>query len=341
MRPRSVRAVIIVAAFCSLAASGPGASGQTEGATVKASDLRSTQTAKPDLETVGESKDDRYRIGYQDKLQIQVVRHPELNIVTSVDASGTVNIPRLERPVVAVCKTERELASEIEAAFAKDYLRNPQVYVTAIEQRSQAFAVIGAVEKPGSYFINRKVRLLELLAYAGGPSKEAGTRVIVARTGSTSNCKTDEDAAMDPDEMNLVSYKLDDVLEAKENLVMRPGDVVSVLKADVIYVYGNVKKQGQVPIRQPITLTQAIASAEGLLPAARKDIIRILRQKPGSMDREELVYNLKEIDTRKTEDPFLQPNDVVAVSLDKTKSIMNSIGKSLTQGIPNILYRVP
>ena len=46
-------------------------------------------------------------------------------------------------------------------------------------------------------------------------------------------------------------------------------------------------------------------------------------------------------DTRKVQDPFLEPNDVVAVSEDRAKSIINSIGKSLTQGIPTILYRVP
>ena len=233
------------------------------------------------------------------------------------------------------------MANEIAAAYEKDYLRNPQVKVVAVEQRSQAFAVIGAVEKPGNFLINRKVRLLELLAVAGGPSKEAGTRLIVVRTGSTSNCKMNEEPQSDPDDLAWTDYKVDDVLQAKENPVMRPGDIVSILKMDVVYVYGHVKKQGQVPIRQPLTLTQALASAEGLNPAAKKDSIRILRQKPGTLEREELVYNLKEIDARKVEDPYLQPNDVVAVSEDKAKSILNSIGKSLTQGIPTILYRIP
>lgn len=288
-----------------------------------------------------EPKDDRYRIGYQDTIEVQVFRHPDLTQRVSVNSNGTINLFRLATPIIAVCKTESELAADIAKAYEKDYLRNPEVKVFAVEQRSQAFAVIGAVEKPGSYYINRRIRLLELLAQAGGPSKEAGTRMLVARTGSTSNCKINEDSPAESDDITLMDFKIDDVLQAKQNLVMRPGDIVSVLDADVVYVYGNVKRQGQVPIKQPITLTQAIASSEGLLPAAKKDNIRILRQKPGSLEREELVYNLKDIDSRKAEDPFLQPNDVVAVSEDKTKSILYSIGKSLTTGLPNVFYRFP
>ena len=339
MGSKNIRAVVFVAVLCllSLPAATSGIAQAPETVKTSASVPQDSAALLP----ATEQKDDPYRIGYQDTVEIQVFRHPELTQRVSVNPNGTINLFRLPSPVVAVCKTIRELANDVAAAYEKDYLRNPEVNIVPVEQRSQSFAVIGAVEKPGSYMINRKVRLLELLAAAGGPSKEAGTRLIVARTGSTSNCKLPEDQSADADDLALMDFKLDDVLQAKQNLVMKPGDIVSVLKTDVVYVYGHVNKQGQVPIRQPITLTQAIASAEGLEPAAKRDTIRILRQKPGTLDREELVFNLKEIDSRKVADPYLQPNDVVAVSEDKTRSILNSIGKSLTQGIPTILYRVP
>jgi polysaccharide export outer membrane protein len=286
-------------------------------------------------------EEERYRIGFQDKLEIQVFRHPDLTQRVSVNANGTINLFRLPAPIVAVCKTERELADEIAAAYRKDYLRNPEVNVVAVEQRSQSYAVIGAVEKAGVYFISRPIRLLELLAQAGGQTDKAGSRVAVARTGSTSNCKINENSADGLEDMTLMYFNLRDILEGKENLVMLPGDIVSVLDADIIYVYGDVNKQGQVVMKEPITLTQAIASAEGLMSAAEKDNVRVLRQKSGSLEREEFVYNLKEIDKGKVADPFLEPNDVVAVGRDQTKSILNSIGRSLTNGIPSIFYRVP
>ena len=296
----------------------------------------------PTAFTGGQTKDERYRIGFQDKLDIQVFRHPELGQSVNVNSNGTINLFRLNTPLVAVCKTERELANDVADAYRKDYLRNPEVNVTATEKLSQAFAVIGAVEKPGNYFISRRVRLLELLAHAGGPSKEAGSRVLVARTGSTSNCKlNDTSTAPNDDDVALLDFKISEVMEGKQNLVMQPGDIVSVMDADVVYVYGNVNRQGQVIIKEPITLTQALASSEGLKPATKKDRVRILRQKPGSLERDEFVYDLNEIDKRKVDDPFLQPNDIVAVSEDRTKSILNGIRNSLTQGASSIFYRIP
>ncbi|MEP6849233.1 MAG: polysaccharide biosynthesis/export family protein [Acidobacteriota bacterium] len=292
--------------------------------------------------SAADSSDERYKIGYQDTLDIQVFRHPELNRRVSVDTNGTIQLFRLDLPITAVCKTEAELASDIAKAYEKDYLRNPEVNVVAVEQKSQSVSVIGAVEKPGSFFINRRVRLLELLAFAGGPkADEAGTRLLVARTGSRSNCQTGGMQPSDSDAVELLDFKIRDVQAGKETLWMQPGDVVSVLKADVVYMYGNVIKQGAVKISEPLTLTQAIVLAEGLKSATKTDNIRVIRTKPGTSEREEKVYDLNLIGKGKMPDPFLEPNDIVAISEDKTKSIINNIGKSLTQGIPSIFYRIP
>lgn len=302
-------------------------------------------TTKPATSTdslaLAGSKDERYRIGFQDRLEVHVARHPDLTQRVDVNQNGTINLFRLKEPVVAICKTERELANDVAEAYRKDYLRNPEVNIIAVEQRSRAFAVMGAVEKPAQYMVNRRVRLLELLALAGGPSKDAGTRIVVARMGSTSACQMGEPVTAPTDEIPVLNFRLSDVLQAKENIVMRPGDVVIMMDADVIYVYGNVNKQGQIQIKEPLTLTQALASAEGLKAASDKGKIKVLRQKPGSMDREEFIYNLDDITKRKVPDPFLEPNDVVAVNTDKTKEIFQTIGRSLTNGIPSLFLRVP
>ena len=283
--------------------------------------------------------EERYRIGYQDRLSVQVFRHPELNQTVEVNPNGTITLFRLEEPVVAVCKTERELADDIAKAYQKDYLKNPEVNLVVAEQRSQSFAVIGAVTKPANYIINRRVRLLELLAFAGGPSKDAGSRLVVARTGSTANCKRGEGNTVD--EYSYTSFRLRDVLAAKENPEMKPGDVVSVLEADSVYVYGNVVKQGPVVFKEPITLMQAISSAEGVRPAAKKDKIRVFRQKAGSVDRDELIFDLDKIAKRAAPDPYLEASDIVAVSEDQAKGILQTIGRTLTGGLPSVFYRIP
>ncbi|MER3632340.1 MAG: hypothetical protein C4325_09390 [Blastocatellia bacterium] len=68
--------------------------------------------------------EERYRIGYQDRIAIQVFRHPELSQTVEVNTNGTITLFRLNEPIVAVCKTERELADAIAEAYRKDYLRN-------------------------------------------------------------------------------------------------------------------------------------------------------------------------------------------------------------------------
>ena len=168
---------------------------------------------------------------------------------------------RLKTPLMAVCKTEDDLAADIAAAYQANFIKEPQVKVTVAEQKSESIGVIGAVERPGNFFISHRVHLLELLAIAGGPNKEAGTRLIVARTGSTSNCRETTDVAAS-ESIEILSFKIRDIQEGKQSLWMKPGDVVSVLDADIVYVYGNVNEQGSVKIREPITLTQAIVSAE-------------------------------------------------------------------------------
>jgi polysaccharide export outer membrane protein len=282
-------------------------------------------------------QDDKYRIGFRDKLSVQVFRHGDLSQTVIVNPNGTINLFRLPEPIMAVCKTERELANDIAAAYRKDYLKNPEVNVIAVEQMSQSFAVMGAVEKPGNYFINRKVRLLELLAFAGGPSKEAGSSVVVVRTGATSTC---DQTAIGPDQpVGLFDYRIRELQEGKVDLIMQPGDIVSMMPADIVYVYGNVNEQGQVEMKQQMTLTQAIVSAKGIRPATQKDKVRLFRQKPGTTERTETIYDLNAINKGTVPDPVLQPNDIVAVSEDKTKAVFSGIARSFLQGVGGVWYR--
>lgn len=298
-----------------------------------------TPTTPSDTAFAGIADDkDRYRIGLRDVLDIQVYLHPDLSQRAPVSPAGTITLFRLDAPIVAVCKSELELAAEISAAYKKKFIKDPQVKVVVADQKSQAVGVMGAVTTPGYYYVNRRVHLLEILAQAGGPNKESGTRLIVARTGSNSNCKQSTDN--DPD-VSVIGFKIRDVQEGKETFWMEPGDIVSVLDADVVYIYGNVHQQGAIRIRENITLTQAIVSAEGLKPAAKKDKVRILRQKPGSLEREELVFDLNQIDKGKIPDPFLEPNDIVAVSEDRAKAIIQGFANAIKTSLPSAVYRIP
>ena len=280
-------------------------------------------------------RNEKYRIGFQDTLEVQVFRHPELSLVVNVSPDGTILLPKIDRPITVVCKTERELGETVGTLY-KNYLKNPFVNVRAVEQRSQPFAVIGAVQKPGSFYLNRKIRLLELLAFAGGPDVEhAGANIQVARVGNISGCAENTDS--EADEVVFYSYKIKDVQTGKENPWMQPGDIVSVLIAEQAFVVGNVKEPSKVPLKETVTLTQAIAFAGGLAPEAKTSRVRIQRQLSGSAAKTELVYDLKDIVSKKIPDPILQANDIVEVPKDGVKSIRNGLLKVFTNGLPTII----
>lgn len=301
--------------------------------------------AKPaETAVAGSEAVERYRIGYQDVLNVQIYQRQDLNQTVAVGPNGTINLFRIDRPILAACKTETELADEIKKAYMEKIFRNPLVKVSVAEQRSQSVSIFGAVEKPQTLFIGRRIHLLELLAIAGGPKKEAGTRISVARAPSLSTCSgTTAQAATDeePKELPLMHFKVRDVREGKVMFWMKPGDVVAISEADQVYVYGNVNRQGAFKYGEPITLTQAIVLAEGLKGAAKKDKIRVIRLKDGTGEPEEFVYNLNDIDKRKVRDPYLEPNDIVAISEDRAKSIILGLANAIKGSVPNVIYRLP
>jgi polysaccharide export outer membrane protein len=277
------------------------------------------------------SDEERYRIGIQDTLDIQVFKHPELTQRVTVTGNGVIFLPRLEAPISAICKTERELADEIANSY-RSFLVDPFVNVTVADLKSQAYGVIGAVEKPGTVFVSRRIQLLELLALAGGPNKEAGSRLIVARLGSGTACRNPKEQGSD----SFLSLKIRDLQEGKQNIWMRPGDVVSVLDADVVYVYGSVEKPGEVKIRSVMTLRQAIASASGFSRSANKGRIRLIRQATPESEWIETSFDLKDIDSGKVKDPILSPNDIVAVSNDPIKTIFSTLTTPIGGALGNL-----
>jgi protein involved in polysaccharide export with SLBB domain len=94
-------------------------------------------------------------------------------------------------------------------------------------------------------------------------------------------------------------------------------------------------------LKEPVTLSEAIAKAGGLGPNAKTSKIVIQRKEKGSPVRTELVFDLKEIRNRTISDPILQANDIIEVSTSNAKVLKRGLFKILTTGIGNIFYKVP
>jgi polysaccharide export outer membrane protein len=279
---------------------------------------------------------DHYRIGPGDVLDIRVLNRANLSRDNvRVEGDGTVRMPLIEGQIQAACQTETELATEINRRYLKFY-RNPQVDVFIKEYRSTQVAIIGQVNDQSRFLLQRRIKLLELLTYAKGPSAQAGQTINVIHSGTAFQC-TKRDSSKDEIDTGLSSYRLSATLrgEEKANPYLENGDIITVPEADQVYVVGNVLAPRIILLKEPITLTRAIAMSGGLAKDTKKDKIRIVRQEPGSTTKKEIYVDLAAIEKKQAEDIPLVANDIVDVPISGTKSMLRSVvtglGSSATQ----------
>jgi polysaccharide biosynthesis/export protein len=286
-----------------------------------------------------EPQDNRYRIGPADVLDIRIYNRPHLSRdAVRVEGNGMIRMPLIDTEIKAACQTEGELAKEISTRYAR-YYKNLQVDVFIKGYHSRQVAIIGAVNDQSRFELQRRVRLLELLTYAKGTSPRAGQTINIVHSTVSSQCKeTDESDASSA----FSSYKLSDVLQGdpKSNPYLEAGDIVTVPEADQVYIVGNVFMPLTIPLREPITLTRAIAMAGGLKQDTRKDKIRILRQEVGTTIRKEITVDLSAIEKKRSDDLALLPNDIVDVPTSAGKSFLRSLIQGVVPGVGQLPVRV-
>jgi polysaccharide export outer membrane protein len=96
------------------------------------------------------------------------------------------------------------------------------------------------------------------------------------------------------------------------NIPIESGDMVYVPPARMAFVLGAVKRPGQVPVKDKLTVTQAIALSEGQDPVLSSNRVSILRFDDKG-ERVALEVNLKGIVSGRQPDPVLKENDIVFV----------------------------
>ncbi|HKO97141.1 MAG TPA: polysaccharide biosynthesis/export family protein [Pyrinomonadaceae bacterium] len=285
--------------------------------------------------------DNRYRLGPGDILDIRILNRPNLSRETvRIEGNGMIRMPLIETEIMAACKTEGELAKEIASKYMK-YYRNPQVDVFIKEYKSRHVAVLGAVNEQSRFELQRRIRLLELLTFAKGPSSKAGQTINIVHSPPALSCGK---PTGNEDEVAKVfsSYKLTDTMKGDPaaNPWIQPGDIITLPEAPEAYVVGNVGSPVTIALREPVTISRAIAMAGGFKQDSKKDKVRILRQEPGSSTSKEIIVDLQAIQKKQAEDIALLPNDIVDVPLSGTKSFLRTLMGSVVPSVASLPVRV-
>ena len=138
---------------------------------------------------------DEQRIGTGDQITVRVYRNDELGITTIVPSSGKVNMPLAEEVDLAgltVEEANQAIAKKLlpyvvrpsvsvsilkSASGLPGRISDPQVSVEVLGFGGHKILVLGEVENPG-VFVSEGSRVLEMVARAGGASKDAQMKKV-------------------------------------------------------------------------------------------------------------------------------------------------------------------
>ena len=335
-----------------------GAQGLANGTSQSSPQLQNSTDFKQRLQQVSaktagsatEAQTRESRIGPDDLLNITIFEAPEMNCTVRVSAGGEISL-QLLGAVHAAGLTSRELESVLQGSLHGTYMKDPHVGVFVQELQSHPVSVVGAVKMPGVFQIRGTKTVIEILSMAEGLADDAGDTVLVmhgpeyAGSGSPDGpelAPTETVAASSSREVFPRMYGSQPTAPEKKgeieevnlkallgsggsalNVPVRPGDIVKVPRAGIVYVVGEVKKPGGFVLRnnENISVLQALALAEGATHTSATSHARIIRTDPATGSRTEIPMNLSNIFSGKSPDTLLQPRDIVFVPNSAAKSV--------------------
>lgn len=284
----------------------------------------------------------RYILGPDDDITIQAVDAEEMsNRPVRIDIGGNISLPLIGR-MRAAGLTVEQLETEV-ATRLRTYIQQPQVAISVTNYRSQPVSVLGAVRAPGIHQLQGRKTLFEILSMAGGLAPEAGHSVKITRQIEWGPIPLPS-ATLDPTgKFSIAEVKLRAIMEARnpeENILIQPHDTISVPRAELVYVVGQVSKPGGFVLndRENISILQALAMADGLTNVSAAKNAKIIRSTAGE-NRVEIPVNVKSILEGKTSDVALKADDILFIPTNVAKGvIMNTMQTAISIATSALIY---
>ncbi len=267
-----------------------------------------------------------YLLGPEDVLTITVLDLPQMTQTVRVENDGSVTVKLLGR-VPAAGLTTVELKKELEQDWGRQFLEDPVVSIFVKQYHSSPVSVVGAVAKPGVYQLPGPRTLIQVIAMAGGvnlPGKSgsemsggapAGRWAFVTRRdgfGHVTPIPGLQQTA--PDQVKVDLGKLMYSQDAALDIPVKPFDTITISKAGIVYVVGDVQKSGGFTLENVDSLTalQALSLAQGCAQNCNMKSDIIIHSLPNGA-RQMTHINLGKIMKGKAKDPILSADDMLVV----------------------------
>lgn len=265
-----------------------------------------------------------YVLGVDDQIVIHAFQAEEISDKPiGIGADGFIDLPMIGR-VHAAGMTVQQLTTELTKRLGQ-YVNHPQLTVMVSEFRSQPVSVMGAVNQTGIVQLQGHKTLMEVISLAGGLRQDAGNSVTITREVKNGKLPLPNATNDSGGQFSIATVSLRDIMNGKkpeDNIEIKPNDVLTIPKAQLIYVLGEVGRPGGFVLDDHDSLSslQCVALAGGLSKTAKGSKATILRLEPGKKERQEIPTNLSKIMRGESPDVTLHADDILFVPNNAPKS---------------------
>jgi polysaccharide export outer membrane protein len=285
-----------------------------------------------------------YVLGPNDQILIRAPEAEEIdNRPFRIDGDGNINLP-LVGHIHAAGMSLQELEADLVKRL-REYIRDPQVFVTVVQFRSEPVFFVGLFVRPGVYPLQGNRTLVEMLATVGGLQANAARQIKITRHEEYGPIPL-PDAVVDPEKkVSTVEISLGSLqqnMNPAENILLQPYDQVLVNRAEPVYINGEVGRVGGIELaeRDSMSILQATTQAGGLTRDAKKGKVRILRPILGTNRRYVIEVDVASLYEGKGIDEPLLPGDIVYVPRSYTRQFWQTFSSVAIPMLPYILFLI-
>jgi len=175
-----------------------------------------------------ESSIPAYRLGFGDVVEIKFFENERFNETVTIRPDGRISLERMGE-IFVTGMTPLELDSLITLKYG-EFIQEPDVTVIVRDFSGNQVYVLGEVNSPGGFPVERKMTLLQAIASAGGPKEGAklGSVILLRQEadGESGARKVDLEEAIRNGDPNL----------RENDLYVLPRDILYVPKTNIANV---------------------------------------------------------------------------------------------------------